>query len=61
MNGEEIQPENPQDFAYKLDITKIKSFDDIKTVEDMRSFHEQRLKDEKERGKSFNNSMRPKS
>lgn len=27
----------------------------------MRSFHEQRLKDEKERGKSFDGSMRPKS
>jgi hypothetical protein len=40
MNGEEIQPEDPSEYAYKLDITKIKTFDEIKKVENMRSFHQ---------------------
>ena len=58
MNGEEIQPENPSEYAYKLDITKIKTFDEIKKVEGMRSFH---LKNFGEKPKGHFAMTRPKS
>jgi 3-mercaptopyruvate sulfurtransferase SseA len=41
MNGQEIQAEDPNEYAYKLDISKTKTFEEIKKIENMRLFHEQ--------------------
>jgi hypothetical protein len=59
MNGQEIQPEDPNEYAYKLDVTKIKTFDEIKKVENMRLFHEQTFGSPE--SKAWTNSSRPKS